>query len=165
MILESASLAGVKFVGDHMPPKSVAQQINLIWYRKLLNIPVQFRFYPQCVKCSSKQGSILSKATQELRNHQFLSKSSSFLNKRGSTIPDLSQAGGGTNAHNHGFRPRMNHLTGGILAGIAVIGTPSNDNSNGQYHYDQLQKQYQKFISSTNQILHQHFGNSKSSRR
>jgi hypothetical protein len=155
------STAGTtKFVGDHMPPKAVAEQINARWYRKLFNIPVKYRFYPQCIHCSGKQGSILSRATQELRNHHQFIKSSWWL-KRGSAIPDLSHAGGGTNAYNHGFRFRWHHMTGGILGGIAVINTPPHD-TNGQYHYDQWHQQYyQKLISYTNRMLQQHFSRKK----
>ena len=41
-----------KFVGDHMPPKSVAEQMNKSWLRRIgLLKKVKYRFYPQCVNC------------------------------------------------------------------------------------------------------------------
>lgn len=101
-----------KFVADHMPPKSVAEQMNATWIRKYLLGKVPFRFYPQCVDCSNAQGSILSKAQQ----------STSRLLPSFQRAAKLSQAGGGTTAHYHGLRPRINHLTGGVLAGITVVG-------------------------------------------
>ena len=70
------SNTAVKFVSDHMPPKAVAEQMNERWYRKVLGLQVPYRFYPQCINCSTKQGSILSQATQELRKYH---QSSSLL--------------------------------------------------------------------------------------
>lgn len=103
----------VKFVADHMPPKVVMEQLNRKWYRQLLGRRVSFRFYPQCVQCSSKQGSILSKATIQ----------ASFLVRRTS----LSKAGGGARAYFHGLRPRVNHLAGGVVAATAVVGVGEAD--------------------------------------
>lgn len=101
-----------RFVSDHMPPKAVAEQINNRWYNRLLQTKLKYRFYPQCITCSTKQGQILSKATQELKKHHFTNR----------MVPNLSQAGGGTNAHMHGLRFRINHLTGGILASMSLVG-------------------------------------------
>ena len=91
-----------RFVGDHMPPKSVARQLDQRWYRRLLRRPpTQFRFYPQCVPCSNQQGSLLSAATRQSHGR-------------------LAAAGGGANAHVHGCRPRVSHLAGGVVAALAV---------------------------------------------
>jgi hypothetical protein len=103
----------VKFVGDHMPPKSVAEQINARWYNRLLGHQVEFRFYPQCTRCSSRQGSILSAAVQQ------------------ATKQNLATAGGGKMAHFHGLRPRINHLTGGVVAGLTVVGATDYDIQKG----------------------------------
>ena len=117
------SNTAVKFVSDHMPPKAVAEQMNERWYRNVFGLQVPYRFYPQCINCSTKQGSILSQATQELRKYH---QSSSLLKVfQKNKFTDLSQAGGGSNAYIHGLRPRIFHLTGGILAGIATYRTSS----------------------------------------
>jgi len=122
--LSSPLTRKAKFVGDHMPPKSVALQANARWYNRLLNRQVNFRFYPQCIKCSSKQGSILSAAVQQQIKR------------------NLSQAGGGANAHFHGLRPRLHHLTGGVIAGITVVGASDGDIQKGNpRRYQALQKQ------------------------
>lgn len=142
----STTTTAVRFVGDHMPPKSVAEQLNSRWYRKMFGRKVQYRFYPQCITCSSKQGSILSKATDELRRRTI----------PGSRIPDLSQAGGGSNAYFHGLRIRINHFTGGIVSAVAVVGTStgssSNDNKYVQRYYD-WSKQFRKVQQQTNQFV------------
>merc|ERR1712107_832279 len=95
-----------RFVGDHMPPKSVAKQMNKTWLRKIGLLPkVRFRFYPQCVSCSNIQGSILSQTSSNL-NHgkgRISSMARAII---------LKQSGGGRTAYFHGFTPRFNHLTG-----------------------------------------------------
>jgi hypothetical protein len=58
----SGSSGGPKFHGDHIPPISVAKQLNDRWYRKLLGLSVSQRFYPQCKSCSNTQGGLLSRA-------------------------------------------------------------------------------------------------------
>lgn len=93
------------FVGDHMPPKSVAAQMNKVWWRRLLlcsSRPVQYRFYPQCVSCSSKQGSLLSAATS--RN-----------------VRNLAGVGGGQQSYFHGWQPRLYHGTGMALGVAAAV--------------------------------------------
>lgn len=122
------SNSAARFVGDHMPPKAVAEQMNKSWSRWLLRRgrPVSFRFYPQCVSCSSKQGSILSKATQELRARS--SKTNPFAPRR--AVPLLHRAGGGANAYFHGTSFRINHLAGGVVAGVAVVGATPHDLKN-----------------------------------
>jgi hypothetical protein len=97
-----------QFVGDHMPPKSVADQMNRAVWRRMTGRKVSFRFYPQCVVCSSKQGSLLSAATQRMNNNSALRIK-------------LANVGGGHQAHHHGWRPRISHLTGGVIAGAALI--------------------------------------------
>lgn len=44
------------FIADHMPPTKFANIMNSKWWRKLLNMTVQQRLYPQCQKCYSIQG-------------------------------------------------------------------------------------------------------------
>lgn len=109
----------VKFHGDHMPPKAVAQQLNAQWFRRLLEIKVQFRFFPQCVNCSNVQGQILSCATNNLRT-------ASFWNK-----PNLKHAGGGSLAYFHGFRFRPFHLAGAVIAAVTVMDATDDDIDQG----------------------------------
>ena len=108
------------FVGDHMPPKSVAKQINARWYNRLPILrhtsKVTFRFYPQCTPCSNRQGSILSTAVQQSQ----------------SSRTNLQKAGGGALAHFHGFRPRLFHaLAGGAVASVTVAGASDQDIETG----------------------------------
>jgi hypothetical protein len=100
-----------QFVGDHMPPKSVADQMNRAAWRRILHRKVSFRFYPQCIVCSSKQGSLLSAAAQHNSNNKY----SPFR------IVQLAGVGGGHQAHFHGWRPRLSHLAGGVVAAAALI--------------------------------------------
>jgi hypothetical protein len=112
-----------RFAGDHMPPKSVAKHMNEMWVRKVGLLPkVNFRFYPQCVSCSNAQGSLLSKAGSNLGE-----LSTSKL--RAST---MMEAGGGQTAHFHGYRPRINHLTGGLLAATLVAGVSDKEIADGR---------------------------------
>lgn len=106
-----------RFVGDHMPPKAVAEQWNQHWHRRLLRWKTQFKFYPQCVPCSQKQGSLLSAAVR--------GSSSSHRS--------LVRVGGRANAYFHGWRPRTWHWTGGILAAATVTTTSSNGSTNHSY--------------------------------
>ena len=114
-LTRTATDKAVKFVGDHMPPKAVAQQLNQRWHRRLLGNTVSFRFFPQCVPCSSKQGSILAKASVQAFTQRI----------------NLSGAGGGSQAYFHGFRPRPNHLAGGAIAALAVVGAAEEDIMDG----------------------------------
>jgi hypothetical protein len=100
-----------QFVGDHMPPKSVADQMNRAVWRRILHHKVSFRFYPQCIVCSSKQGSLLSAAAQHNNNNI----------KSPFRIVQLAGVGGGHQAHFHGWRPRLSHLTGGVVAAAALL--------------------------------------------
>lgn len=93
-----------------MPPKSVAQQLEKsIWYR-IFRRKVDYRFFPQCIQCSSKQGSLLAKATADLQ-----------ARTGRSAARRLAAVGGSPAAsYNHGWQPRLNHLAGGVLAAIAT---------------------------------------------
>jgi len=126
-----------QFVGDHQPPKAVAEQMNARWMRRLFGRKVAFRFFPQCVDCSSIQGSLLSAATNQLR-------SSSFFTKRRSV--NLQLAGGGANAYNHGLRPRLNHLAGGVLGAAAVVGASPADLIDGNlWRYANLHRRVDRW--------------------
>jgi hypothetical protein len=88
-----------------MPPKSVANRMDHQWHRIFFRRSVAFRFYPQCRLCSGKQGSILSRAVATSDNARRM----------------LRLGGGSAQSHFHGFRLRLNHLTGGVLAGMVTI--------------------------------------------
>jgi len=135
---------GVKFIADHMPPTSAIQQINGRWYRRLFGISMKQRFYPQCTKCSQKQATILNNATREYRN-------SGFLLRKGL---NLYTSGGGRNAYNHGFKPRLEHLAGAVVASSTVFDADSNDVQNGnQLRFEELeQKVREVFTYSLSQI-------------
>lgn len=90
-----------KFHGDHIPPVSVAKQINSRWYRQKLGWKVSQKFYPQCRDCSNKQGGMLSKAVNA--GHR-----------------NLHAVGGGEESYFHGGRLRIGHLTGGVVAALTV---------------------------------------------
>jgi hypothetical protein len=90
-----------RFHGDHIPPVSVAKQLNERWYRKKLGWKVSQKFYPQCRDCSNKQGGLLSKASNS--GHK-----------------NLHSVGGGGESYFHGRRLRIGHLTGGIVAVVTV---------------------------------------------
>ncbi|KAK1743746.1 hypothetical protein QTG54_005343 [Skeletonema marinoi] len=92
------------FHGDHIPPVSVAKQINNRWYNRKLGRTVAQRFYPQCTDCSNKQGGLLSRAVIELH-----------------------AAGGGSESHFHGWRMRVGHLTGGLVAVVSTVGVGNDD--------------------------------------
>lgn len=101
------------FVGDHMPPKAVAKQINSQWFNRLVGKEAKFRFYPQCTPCSNRQGSILSAAVQQQQQTR---------------KNVLAKAGGGRRAHFHGLRPRISHVVaGGLVASVTVAGASDAD--------------------------------------
>lgn len=111
-----------RFVGDHMPPKSVAKHMNESWLRRVGPLPkVKFRFYPQCVSCSNAQGSILSKAGSNLGG----------ISSSNMKASSMKEAGGGRAAYFHGFTPRINHLVGGVLAATTVVGASDFEIANG----------------------------------
>ena len=43
----------------------------------------------------------------------------------------MKDAGGGQAAHFHGFRPRINHLVGGVLAAATVAGASDTEIAHG----------------------------------
>jgi len=96
------------FHGDHIPPVSVAKQINNRWYNRKLGRTVAQRFYPQCTDCSNKQGGLLSRAVNA--GHR-----------------NLHAAGGGSESHFHGWRMRVGHLTGGLVAVVSTVGVGNDD--------------------------------------
>jgi len=99
-----------KFNGDHIPPVSVAKQINSRWYRKPFGWKVSQKFYPQCRNCSNKQGGLLSSAVNA--GHR-----------------NLHSVGGGEESYFHGRRLRIGHLTGGAVA-VMSIGSSNADGKN-----------------------------------
>ena len=107
----------MKFHADHMPPNAVVKEMNEKWFRKATGQIIKQRFYPQCTKCSSKQGGILASASQELKHNMSASK-------RGS---QLIKAGGGKQAHYHGLRFRTSHLAGALVAGTTIYGASENE--------------------------------------
>ena len=111
----------VKFHADHMPPRSVADAMNSRWWRRLLRIQMKQRFYPQCVSCSNVQGKILSKATASMNG-----AAGGILNRKANGARALAASGGGSAAYNHGFRPRVYHVTGGLVA-AATVADANND--------------------------------------
>ena len=129
-----------RFVGDHMPPKSVAKQMNKSWLRRVGLLPqVKYRFYPQCVNCSNIQGNVLGKASSELSGKWFLPASVKAEN--------LLQAGSGRAAHFHGLRFRLNHLTGGVLAGATVVkATKSDVSERNKKRFQRLTRPIETFV-------------------
>jgi len=94
----------IMFHGDHIPPVSVAKQINNRWYNRKLGRTVAQRFYPQCTNCSNKQGGLLSRAVNAGHGN-------------------LHAVGGGSESYFHGWRMRMGHLTGGLVAAMSTATT------------------------------------------
>ena len=120
-----------QFVGDHMPPKSVAQQLERsLWYR-VLRRKVRYRFYPQCIPCSNKQGSLLSQATAALQ-----ARSGASAARR------LAAVGGGRGAsYNHGWHIRLTHLTGALIGAIATVNVhPVDIMDENRWRYAQWQQ-------------------------
>lgn len=138
------------FVGDHMPPKIVAEQLNHQFVRKWgLLPPVQFRFYPQCTTCSSRQGGLLSDAANQLRNQRQQHK----WNFRFTLSSSLAGAGGGSNSYFHGLTPRWNHWAGGIVGGLAV----SAGASDYDIVHDDNQQRYRSYQQQMGQWVGQQY--------
>ena len=97
-----------RFHGDHIPPVSVAKQLNERWYRKKLGWKVSQKFYPQCRDCSNKQGGLLAKAVNT--GHK-----------------NLHSVGGGGESYFHGRRIRIGHMAGGIVA-VTTVGNGVDGN-------------------------------------
>jgi hypothetical protein len=158
MLFKSSSQQGsqsFRFVGDHMPPKSVAQEMNRSWLRRVGLLPkVQFRFYPQCVSCSNIQGSILSKASNELNKGGRSIGVRFGIRSHLSSISraaSLKEAGGGTAAYFHAWRLRANHLTGAVVAGTTIVGATNREIQNGnpkrlEWVQDQIQGLIVKYL-------------------
>jgi hypothetical protein len=130
-----------RFVGDHMPPKSVAAQLNNTWWRRVgLWRKVKYRFYPQCANCSNTQGAILSKASINLADHL-----PAFVR-----ASKLQNAGAGQMAHFHGLRPRLNHLAGGLVAGATVVKASDHHITKGNpKRFKNLQRTVEDAIRAT----------------
>jgi hypothetical protein len=125
---------GRSVIADHQPPKAVAKQMDSILWRRLFGVKTKFRFYPQCTCCSQKQGSILSTATRQ---------ASSWWNRT-----QLSGSGGGRLANYHGFKFRLNHLAGGVVAATTVVGATDTDIANGNFRrFAKWQDSIQRSIS------------------
>lgn len=143
-----------KFVGDHMPPKAVAEQMNRQLHRRLFGRKVSYRFFPQCCDCSAVQGSILSKAAMQMRN-----KTAKF-HRSSSPIKHLSGSGGGARAYFHGCRPRLNHLAGGVLGAAAVVGAKEGDLVDGnRWRYARMHRDIDRSIRQTLYKLRKHTNN------
>lgn len=98
------------FHGDHIPPVSVAKQINSLWYNRIIGRTVAQKFYPQCTICSNKQGGLLSRAVNS--GHR-----------------NLHVVGGGSESYFHGWRMRVGHFTGGVVAAVSTVGVAGNDDN------------------------------------
>jgi len=101
--ITSTNKKKMMFHGDHIPPVSVAKQINNKWYNRHLGRIVTQKFYPQCTNCSNKQGGLLSRAVNAGHGN-------------------LHAVGGGSESCFHGWRVRVGHLTGGLVACISTLG-------------------------------------------
>ena len=99
--------------------------MNTRWFRKLLGIRVKYRFYPQCVTCSSKQANILSDASKRM---YYAKLKGPRIFKR---IPNLSQSGGGRKAYVHGLKLRKEHLAGGLISTATVCDSKASHVING----------------------------------
>jgi hypothetical protein len=117
--------------------------MNKTWWRQSgLWRKVQFRFYPQCVHCSNTQGSILGKASSRLMGGAL----PSFMR-----AASLQNSGGGKLAHFHGSRFRINHLTGGVLAGATVWGATDRQIANGNpKRFKTVQRRVEKAVKWIN---------------
>jgi hypothetical protein len=116
----SRSKNGVKFIADHMPPQAVVKQMNGRWYRELFGMKTKQRFFPQCVRCSNMQGGILSDASRNLMKE----KKSMIMRRK---LPNLSDAGGGKNAFNHGMALRKEHFAGALVATCTTYNASDRD--------------------------------------
>lgn len=137
-LLPRIGTPNVQFVGDHMPPKSVAEQLNKSLLFRLLRRKVRYRFYPQCIRCSNQQGSLLSQATaalQSRRGHEAARR--------------LAAVGGGRRAsYNHGWQPRLSHaLTGAAIAAIATLNVhPADLMDENRWRYAAWQEDLLKML-------------------
>jgi hypothetical protein len=133
-----------RFVGDHQPPKAIAEQLNRRLHRRLLGWKVSYRFFPQCRDCSSIQGGILSKATLDMKTVN--SRSAFFAKVRGGP------------SYFHGWRPRFYHWTGAVVGSMAVAGASDKALEHGNAEkYDQLQQTILRFGMSAQDKLRDWF--------
>lgn len=134
---------GRSVIADHQPPKAVAAQMNRAFWRKVAGIKAKYRFYPQCTCCSQKQGSILSIASRKVSNSPWWNRG-----------PQLAGSGGGRTAHYHGFKFRVNHLAGGVVAAATVVGAKDSDIAEGNSkRFAKIQDSIQHFSSSKPAVL------------
>jgi hypothetical protein len=128
-----------------MPPKSVADQMNRSWYRRMLGRQVGFRFFPQCRDCSSVQGSILSKAVHDMNKQSAFRQLFSLSSRRSRLLSNSHRM-----THFHGLTPRINHWTGAVLGGMAVVGASDADLMDGnRWRYAHLHRRLGKWIETT----------------
>jgi hypothetical protein len=115
-------------IGDHNPPKSIGQ---------LMNNPT-YHFHPHCGSCSSRQGGINGAAVNGIMDKNWANWRKTWY---------LKAAGGGSNAYNHAFQPRVNHLAGGICAsslGDTNIAIPENFKNSISKNVRDLKKRMEK---------------------
>jgi hypothetical protein len=84
----------IAFHADHMPPSSIVRAENSRLWRVLSGQMLTQRFYPQCARCSSRQGGLLN-----------AQRSSTSVQLRG---------------HNHALRFKGFYLCGLVLAALTV---------------------------------------------
>ena len=65
-------LGGMGYISDHMPPTKVANAMSNVWWRKLLNITIKQRLYPQCKPCFQLQGEAVRKHIHTVVYHYSL---------------------------------------------------------------------------------------------
>lgn len=150
MIKKEGLKSGTKFVADHIPPRSVARQMNSRGYRRLTGRKVKQRFFPQCVHCSLKQSNILSAASRKVQKNM-ARKNLKLWTK----IPNLAQSGGGANAYVHGLRLRKEHLAGGIIASATVCGDLDELDvlSGNRIRFRSWHIQIENFVNSIRDLL------------
>lgn len=162
----SSSNSFVRFHADHMPPRSVVtarmdKRNNVRFFRKLRSYvwnstaTLKQRFYPQCIHCSTKQGQILGQATQQLRsNYNAIMTKQQSRQIRNIKPHFLTKSGGGRNAHFHGLRPRLSHLTGALLAAITI--SPSINTNTPTHHttYNNYYDKHDPFRNIQDTITH-----------
>ena len=146
MLIDRSKSSSVNFIADHMPPNAAVKQMNERWFRRMVGRTKSQSFYPQCVKCSNKQGGILAAAVNKLN----ASSTPVFFRGRRPSI-NLMSAGGGRLAHNHGLRLRTSHISGGLIAGMTIYDASLSDINKGNSRrfreiFCDIEKVFQKLI-------------------